>query len=370
MVVGCLSNESSEELISVNVCLIEPFFSGSHKQWAEGYQKCSKNRIELLTLPGRHWKWRMEGAAIHFADQMKALDVPPEVILTTDMLDVAVFRSLIPERLKSIPILVYFHENQFAYPNSTQNTREEFQYTWKNFTSALTADFLCFNSAYNRNSFVEGLRLLLDRLPDYQPKSKVDEILEKSQIIPISFEFVEQPSRYEKVDVPTILWNHRWEYDKGPSDFFELLFELKQEEFDFKLIVLGESYSRHPEIFDRAEMMLKDETLHWGYVDPKEEYRQLLAQADVLPVTSYHDFFGISVVEAIQLGVHPLLPNKLAYPELVDPLRFPECYYSDLTDLKTRIKSFESSSRIDLSRFHWNDVAPQLDSVLSQMLHP
>ena len=37
----------------MNIVLIEPFFSGSHKQWALGYKKYSKYNIEILS-PKRH----------------------------------------------------------------------------------------------------------------------------------------------------------------------------------------------------------------------------------------------------------------------------------------------------------------------------
>ena len=34
--------------------------------------------------------------------------------------------------------------------------------------------------------------------------------------------------------------------------------------------------------------------------------------------TADHEFFGISVVEAIAAGAYPLLPRRLAYPEILN----------------------------------------------------
>ena len=48
----------------MRIVLLEPFFSGSHQSWAEEFQENSQHNVELLTLPGRHWKWRMHGGAI------------------------------------------------------------------------------------------------------------------------------------------------------------------------------------------------------------------------------------------------------------------------------------------------------------------
>ena len=48
----------------MNIVLIEPFFTGSHKQWALGYKKYSKYNVEILSLKGIFWKWRMHGGAL------------------------------------------------------------------------------------------------------------------------------------------------------------------------------------------------------------------------------------------------------------------------------------------------------------------
>lgn len=45
-----------------------------------------------------------------------------------------------------------------------------------------------------------------------------------------------------------IVWNHRWEHDKNPEDFFSVLFELHTSHVSFSLSVLGESYGEVPEV--------------------------------------------------------------------------------------------------------------------------
>ncbi|HIN20035.1 MAG TPA: DUF3524 domain-containing protein, partial [Candidatus Marinimicrobia bacterium] len=42
----------------MNILLIEPYFTGSHKSWAEGYKSHSNHTIDLLTMKGQFWKWR------------------------------------------------------------------------------------------------------------------------------------------------------------------------------------------------------------------------------------------------------------------------------------------------------------------------
>jgi hypothetical protein len=50
---------------------LEPFYGGSHRVFADGWIERSRHRIDLLTLPPRFWKWRMRGAALHFARRVR-----------------------------------------------------------------------------------------------------------------------------------------------------------------------------------------------------------------------------------------------------------------------------------------------------------
>ena len=100
----------------MRILLVEPFHSGSHQQWAEGYQQHSQHEVQLLTLPGKFWKWRMAGGAVELANQFLNLDFRPDLILATDMLDLPTFLSLSRKKSAGIPIAIYFHENQITYP--------------------------------------------------------------------------------------------------------------------------------------------------------------------------------------------------------------------------------------------------------------
>ena len=80
------------------VYLIEPFLTGSHQSWAEGLQRHSQHEIRIFGLPGRYWKWRMHGGAVSLANKtlehMSDSNEQPDLVLATDMLDVATFRAL------------------------------------------------------------------------------------------------------------------------------------------------------------------------------------------------------------------------------------------------------------------------------------
>ena len=97
------------------ILLIEPYFTGSHKSWAVDYQANSTHTIEIISLPGKFWKWRMHGGAITLADQFMKMNFIPDLILATDMLDVTTFISLTKKKTSHLPVVLYFHENQFLF---------------------------------------------------------------------------------------------------------------------------------------------------------------------------------------------------------------------------------------------------------------
>jgi len=338
----------------MKVLLLEPFFEGSHKQWAEGYQRHSEHQIEILSLPGLHWKWRMHGGAVSLAARFLESDIKPDVILATDMLDLATFQALTRTRTANIPCAVYFHENQLSYPWSPNDPDvaqgRDNHYGFINYTTALSADKVFFNSEYHRTSFLQALTELLRRFPDHSEIGNVELIEKKSKVLPLALDLksldVKEP--VEKGELPLILWNHRWEYDKGPEEFFKVLFELSEEGIEFELAVLGEQYSRSPKIFDEAKERLSKHIVTWGFQKDRKEYVQWLHRADILPVTSIQDFFGISVIEAMYCSVHPILPDRLAYPEHFPESEMDKFFYKNKDELKSKLRS--SISTIDKIR--------------------
>ncbi len=56
----------------MNFLFLEPFYGGSHRDFADGLIAHSRHRIDLVTLPARFWKWRMRGAALYLAGKIQA----------------------------------------------------------------------------------------------------------------------------------------------------------------------------------------------------------------------------------------------------------------------------------------------------------
>lgn len=352
----------------MHILLIEPFYAGSHKAWVDGFREHTSHKTTLLSLPGRHWKWRMYGAAVTLAEQFNQLEELPDKILVSDMLDLSTFVALTRKRLAGIEIILYFHENQIAYPWSpseekTKAFAEDVNFGFLNYTSSLVADRVLFNSEYNKESFLEGVQTLMNRFPDH--RHSLHELKNKCSVLHlgINLKKFDQYSQVEENDDPVILWNHRWEYDKNPEAFFEALYELKADGYSFKLIVLGAQYDKNPEVFGEAYDKLKEEIIDWGYKTNFEDYARCLWKADILPVTSNQDFFGISIAEAIYCKTIPLLPQRVAYPEVFPEARF---YTGNiLDDLKELVFQFQDKNRINESvhLYKWENMIDEYDAI-------
>ena len=310
---------------------LEPYYSGSHKYFADGFAKAFPEQVRLFTLQGRHWKWRMHGSAVTFADMIEKSGEKFDTVIAASLTDTALLKSLVLPKMPETRFVTYFHENQLAYPWSEDDkepSQTDMHYAFIKFTSALVSDLALFNSEFNKESFFAALEGFLRSFPDNRLTNKIDAVYKKSKVL---YPGVNMIPKVESENSKTlkILWNHRWEYDKDPDAFFETMFRLKEAGISFQLVVLGEEKSTTPEIFKIANKKLKDEIISFGYAENYEEYKKLVAGCDILPVTSKHEFFGISVLEAASAGVLPILPKRLSYPEIFPPEKFGKLFYEE-----------------------------------------
>lgn len=295
------------------------YHAHSHAQWLQGLMAHLPDiQWTTLTLPPRYFSWRLRGNSLSWAMlQREVLTGSYDVLLATSMTDLSALKGLVPE-LATLPSVVYFHENQFAYPRSAEQ-RQSVEPQILNLYTALSADVVLFNSDYNRQTFLEGAEKLLRKLPDYSPRSEVIQQLERSQVLPVGVDLPSKvPSRKEG-GVLKLLWNHRWEYDKGPERLLALLVCCDQQGLELEISVVGQQFREVPAAFAEIKQRLANSVTltmgHWGFVADAEDYQQLLSQSDVVLSTAIHDFQGLSVLEAVAAGCTPLVPNRLCYPE-------------------------------------------------------
>jgi glycosyltransferase involved in cell wall biosynthesis len=368
----------------MNILALEPYYGGSHRAFIDGLSKVSKHNWTVLTLPAHKWKWRMRHSAITFAAQTTELMEKQQswnLLFCSDMLNLAEFIGLAPAGIAKLPKVIYFHENQLTYPVRVEDERD-YQFAMTNLTSALVADAVWFNSQFHLNSFLDALKKFLKSMPDYQPLEAIEKIRAKSSVCPPGIP--DFPARRRRKPGPMrILWAARWEHDKNPDDFFKTLEILKDKNVPFRISAIGQSFRDRPTVFDWAYSEFQGYIDYWGYQKSMEDYKRILSEADVMVSTANHEFFGISVVEAVAAGAYPLVPNRLSYPDILGLGRIEgaEHFFYDgtvrdladkLSQLADRIeKAFlwleGISSSILTDHFKWQNLANPYDNALEKI---
>ncbi len=384
----------------MRVLALEPYYGGSHRAFLDGWSSRSRHEWTVLTLPAYKWKWRMRHAAITLAGEVSGLvrqnrennthSCEWDVLFCSDMLNLAEFLGLTraistpSPRGGRLPSVVYFHENQLTYP-VRQESERDWHFAFTNVTTALAADAVWFNSGFHRDSFLTAADDFLKRMPDYQPTEAVEQIRAKSAVhYPGVQEF---PPRGPREPGPLrVLWAARWEHDKNPETFFEALELLRDRGIPFRISVIGESFREVPAVFGRAKQQFASHIDRWGYMQSRRDYEAALREADVMVSTANHEFFGISVVEAVAAGAYPLVPDRLAYPEIIgrdDPAnRRHFIYDGSAARLSGRLAELAQKAPSGhlwpgdrqrgmeaMSKFKWNRLLPKLEESLELVAH-
>jgi glycosyltransferase involved in cell wall biosynthesis len=374
----------------MNILALEPYYGGSHKAFLDGWIARSGHKWTVLHLPPYKWKWRMRHAAVTFADQLRTASAERkhDLVFCCDMLNLAEFKGLAPEPVRKLPAVVYFHENQLTYP-VRQESERDYHFALTNIVSALAADAVWFNSAWHREEFLSAVGPFLGRMPDYQLDDAADRVRAKSAVQPPGVDAF--PPRGPRPPGPLrILWAARWEFDKNPEAFFAALRLLRERGVAFRVSVLGERFRDCPAVFDEAKHEFAEQIDRFGYQPTREDYVAALREADVIVSTADHEFFGISVVEAISAGAFPLLPRRLAYPEVLAGAAGNDDFFYDgaatpsaaahlaarLSELAERLtqgdlwKGDAESAVRAVQPFTWDARAKEMDDALERTISP
>lgn len=356
----------------MQVLLIEPYYGGSHRIWADGLVRNSRHRITLVTHEARWWTWRMKGSAVTLASQVAALAADgyrPDLVLVSGMVDVAALRSLLHSAIGRPPFAVYFHETQLTYPDSPQMT-PDLSYPFLNWTSALAADAVWFNSGYHRDVFFEELPRLLKSFPDRNHSSFVGGVEAKSDVLPVGVDLAWAQRPGPTSNVPLVLWNHRWEHDKDPETFADGV-RAVAETHDFRLALTGERFRTVPGVLDELAGEMADRIEANDYL-PRAEYEDLLLSSDVVVSTARQEFFGISIVEAVAAGARPVLPRRLSYPWIIPEEFHGDVLYEPGGFAASLRRALDEDGLLDglaesMMVFDWSVVAPRYDAALDRL---
>ncbi|KAM4559243.1 tRNA-queuosine alpha-mannosyltransferase isoform 2-T2 [Odontesthes bonariensis] len=347
-----------------SVLLVEAFYGGSHRQLID----LLKNNIpgcSVFTLPAKKWHWRARTAALYFSQTIPTC-LSYRVLFSSSVLNLCELVALRPD-LAHLKKVLYFHENQLVYPVRKDQDRD-FQYGYNQVLSWLLPEHKRRHQPAEMSHTDDITR---QDEPQQSPRSDEDP----------------DPSRCESrcesriqralsgagaadLEKPLhIVWPHRWEHDKNPELFFNTLLKLKERKLNFQLSVLGETFTDVPEIFASSRRQLDSHILNWGFLPSKDRFLQVLCDADVVVSTSKHEFFGVSMLEAVHCGCFPLCPKALVYPEI-----FPARYlYSTPEQLCKQLQEFckrpgvarRHVVTVDTSLYSWASLKPRFQTLLA-----
>ncbi|MEM7273112.1 MAG: DUF3524 domain-containing protein [Actinomycetota bacterium] len=370
----------------MRILLVEPWQTGSHLAWAEGYRTSSGHDVDLIGLPGELWRWRLRGGALPLAEKLTTwIDMhgQPDLLLVSGLVDVAELLGLARRNLSpDVGVVIYQHESQLVYPVADGNY--DSGAALRNWMSWCVADLVLFNSYHHMRAVTEALPGFVTSLPDQTHVPMIESVISRFEVFPVGVDLSQIPERAAvTADVadrhgrPTILWPHRWERDKDPAAFLAALRRLREEDLDFGLVLAGQDppsgSAQAIEEREAAETEFADHIVAGGELD-RDEYLARVAQSDLVVSCARHEFFGIAVVEAVASGCVPLLPNALSYPELIRPpwhgnvLYEPGTFGSRLVDAVRRIDELRAETiglAQTMRRFDWSTMAAVYDDRLA-----
>jgi glycosyltransferase involved in cell wall biosynthesis len=358
----------------LKIAAIETFYGGSHRVFIDGLIRHSRHNINLFTLSDQNWRSRMKHSALEIFQNVDNLG-EFDLIFATSLCNVAELKALLGQTCP--PIVLYVHENQHTYPRNIRQKRD-FQVEWIDFMNTVTADFVVYNSEFHRNSYHRSLREFIQKIPNTTILSEywIKRTQERSATLYPGTDAPDNLSKRTSINnVPRIIWNHRWEYDKQPTIFLKTLIQCIDAGYDFELILLGKSPSATSNKYKILINQLSKHIIHYDYVESREDYFSLLASGDIVVSTAIQENFGLSIVEAIQCGCFPLLPNRLSYPELIPKEYHNSVLYNTNNDFFSRLvtiiekKLFSQKDLCEKFMIHrWENRIDDYDNLFNTLL--
>lgn len=383
-----------------HLLVLEPFGGGSHASLYRGWSKYSRHEFTCLELPAVHWKWRSRHASLSLALQANALSEKGQyfdAVFCSDMLNLPEWRGFACNELAILPATTYFHENQFTYPLAEGQTRD-YHFAYSNILSVIASEATWFNSKFHLNEFRQAATTWLRKMPDFKHVDLLEAALADAVVLPPGIEplrttvpqHASDRYKYKDSSRPIRLgWVSRWEHDKRPDIFVKAVEQLLESGVDFELILLGQQFTQKPASLQHLLNIAGPRILHAGFASSTEEYWSWLRKMDFVISTADHEFFGIGICEAIAAGARPILPRKLAYPEVLELGQNPNrgCFFYEaafkrcadgcsetaanlvkcLLDLLKPPKP-DGQPMLDMTKYAWQNLARRYDEQIEQRL--
>lgn len=358
-----------------SVLLVEPFLGGSHRAWAEGWVRHSRHEITLLGHEGRHWRWRMRGSAVSLAREARDRGAAGsvDVVVASNMLDLAAFRGLVGLDARWVQ---YLHENQLTYPRQ-RGEPVDTGLAWMQWRGLVAADEVWINSRFHRDALFAALDGFLTSAPDHDHEPERAELPARVRVISPGVDIAACRAGERSIGSrPLVLSNQRWHHDKDVGAVLRTLLRMAGEGLEFDVAVVGDSDGGEAVTLDPLLDALGERVVARGLL-PRAAYLEVLRHADIVVSAARGENFGIAVVEAIAAGAWPVLPDALAYPEVVPPVFHDATLYPPGglgRHLRSTVAAVASGSPavagldLEMAVFDERSVAAEMDDHIDRLL--
>ncbi len=366
---------------SFRVSLIEPYLGGSHRAWAVGWQRASRHSVTIHGHEAMAWRWRMRGSAVTLARALNediAIHGPPAAIVATDMVDLAALLGLTRQSLPDVPAVLYLHENQLTYPRQGDEPLDQ-GLVWSMWRSMVAADEIWFNSSFHREELLGALPGLLLSVPDHDHLDLLDGVADRARVHPVGVDKAGLSATTRsgrRGDAPLVLSSQRWHHDKEVGAVLQALIRAAGDGIDFRLAIVGDDTGGQADELNPMIDQLGVRVVARGQ-QSREDYVALLRDADIVVSAARNEFFGIAVVEAIAAGAWPVVPDALAYREVIPPPWHAACLYQRGrlgTALRSTLDAVASERpgvsglAATMGRFDWPVVAEAYDTAIDELV--
>ncbi len=368
----------------MDVILVVPWYGGSHRAWADGLVAASSHRIRLVTHPALHWRWRFQGGPVTLAAAL-ASEIDrggrPDCVVVSSLTDVASLIGLARRKLGGVPVAMYLHETQGAYPRTSGARREPIDEPavlaeWRGLCAV---DVAWVSSPFLLGALRSSMERVLDRVESPGQAGLVAGVMDRVRVIPpgvdLSWTRRTTPGILNPEGPPLVLWNQRWDSDKAPMTVVRALDHVAARGVDFGVALVGEVPEHSRGVFEEARRRLADRVVVSGFLG-RNAYIDLLGRADVVVSAARHEFFGIAPVEAMAAGCVPLYPERQNYPHLVPDGLHGGCLHHDhdlvprLTEILVDLPRWrESTAGLagEMARYDWPRVIGVYDREFSRL---
>lgn len=236
---------------------------------------------------------------------------PNDIFLTMDLWHPSLEAIPYMATLEKIPVNIYgfLHAGSYTtedFASPMNHWAKYFEKGW-----AKLCDGVFVGSKYHKNKFIKlrcgkeiGKKIFVTGNP-----------FDSKEAIAISKTKITSVEKRENI----IVFSHRFDIEKRPNIFMDLMEKLWQERKDFK-VVITTSREKFRSNSQKLIKQLKSSKFPYEIKEnlSKAQYYQELSRAKVFVSTTIEENFGYCLLEAIIFGCAPIVKNNYAHPEILE----------------------------------------------------